>query len=216
LERRDVHHPTKVVAIMAIVVATIGAAAEEWNDCDSLWLDRRIASCTKLIETPGIDPARLAGAFARRGFSYLKLGQYKRAIHDYDEAIRISPRFAAALNNRAMAYLWLGKPAQGMPDVAKALEIAPRVPHFNATRGQISQSLGDQQGAIRDHNAAMAVGGTPWVKLYQCGLKLAQLYHGPIDGIVHPELRTAIRLCVDKGSNCDPLPPDLECSEPVG
>jgi tetratricopeptide (TPR) repeat protein len=212
-----VRHLTKAIAIMAMMVSTVGAAADEWNGCGGPELDRRIASCTKLIETPGIDPARLAGAFDRRAYAYVELGQYQRAIRDEDEAIRISPRFAPALNNRAFAYARLGQPARGMPDIEQALEIAPRVPHFNATRAQIRQSLGDWQGAISDHNAAMAFGGTVWVKYYQCGLRLAQLYHGPIDGILGPELRTALRMCVDKGSHCDPVPSlDRECPEPVG
>jgi TPR repeat len=214
-ERRDMSRLAKVIAM---IVATFGAvAAEEGNGCNS----REPQRCSAVIEAPGTSPADRAMAFSRRGQYYLQLGQYQRAIRDYDEAIRISPRFAAALNNRAVAYLMSGKPSQGMPDVQQALQIAPRVPHFWATRGQISQWLGDQPGALGDYDAAMRLGGMPWVKLYQCGLKAAGLFDGPIDGIIRPEFRTALRTCVERGSNCDPLPgheplppklpPDPEC-----
>jgi tetratricopeptide (TPR) repeat protein len=218
-------HLIKAIALVAIVAAMHGARAEEWNGCDSPEPERKIAACTKLIETPGIAPVRLAGAFVRRGFGYLKLGQYQRAIRDYDETIRTSLLSeeavalnyrAIAYNNRAVAYDRLGKPSQALSDAEKAVQFAPREPTFYATRGAASQSLSDQQGAIRDHDAAMALGGTRWIKFYQCGLRLAQLYHGPIDGVLRPELHTALRMCVDKGRNCDPVHPNPECPEPVG
>jgi tetratricopeptide (TPR) repeat protein len=225
LERRKMSHLTKLNAMMVIIVATFGAAmAEERYDCRGPDPERRIAPCTAMIEAPDTSPADRARAFALRGQSYFQFGQYQRAIRDYDEAIRITPQFAATLNNRAVAYLALGKPSQGMPDVQQAVQIAPRVPHFWATRAQISQSLGDQQGALGDHDAAMRLGGMPWVKLYQCGLKAAGLYDGPIDGIVRPEFRSAIRVCVARGRSCEPasrgplppkLPPDPECRVPV-
>ena len=222
-------HLIKAITLVAIIAATDGVRAEEWNDCERQRnndLDRIIAFCTKLIETPGIDPLHLGRAFSRRGYGYDGLGQYQRAIRDYDEAIRILLSFqdpdalryrAIAYNNRAEAYLVLGKPSQGLPDADKAVQLAPREPHFYSTRGRINQSLGDQPGAIRDHDAALARGGTRWVKIYQCGLRLAQLYHGQIDGILRSELRTALRMCVDKGRACDPAPaPDPECPDPVG
>jgi tetratricopeptide (TPR) repeat protein len=217
LERRNVRHLTKAVMLVAIIAATKGVVrAEEWNGCGDPDLERRISSCTKLIETPGIDPARLAGAFDRRGSAYIGLGQYQRALRDYDEAIRISPQDAVALNNRALVYLRLGKPSQGLLDVEKAVQFAPREPHFYSMRALIVQSLGDRQGAIRDYNTAMALGGTRWIKFYQCGLRLAQLYHGSIDGILRSELGAALRACVDKGSTCDPVEADPQCPDPVG
>jgi hypothetical protein len=96
----------KAIALVAIIAAKDGARAEEWNGCDSPDPERKIAACTKLIETPGIAPVRLAGAFVRRGYGYLKLGQYQRAIRDYDETIRTSllSEDAVALNYRAIAY----------------------------------------------------------------------------------------------------------------
>jgi len=95
-------HLIKAIALMAIIVTTNGVEAEEWNGCDSPDLDSRIASCTKLIETPGIEPTRVAGAFIRRAYPYSRLGQYQRAIRDNSEAIRILPEGSATLNYRAI------------------------------------------------------------------------------------------------------------------
>src|SRR5262249_21221125 len=113
-------------------------------------------------------------------------------------------------------YLELSRPLQGLPDSEKAVQLAPKEPHFWAVRGRINQSLGDRQGAIRDHDKAMALGGARWLKHYQCGLRLARLYLGPLDGVPHPELRTALLICVNKGSSCAPWDTDQECPDPVG
>jgi tetratricopeptide (TPR) repeat protein len=207
-----------LIAAAAVMTATAGAAAQELQGCDSPDPERRIAACTALIDAPDTFPALRAEAFFRRGLSYSQFNQYQRAIRDYDAAIRITPEFAAALNNRAYSYLKLGKPAQGLGDADEALSIEPQHPIFRTTRGEIRQVLGDRDGAISDHETAMASGGRPIVMLYQCSLRLARLYHGPLDGIVSPELRTALGLCVDQGSQCSPVPafPVTECPEPVG
>jgi tetratricopeptide (TPR) repeat protein len=205
------------IAIVALLLATAAATAEESNGCANQDPERRITLCTALIDTPGTPAALRANAFFLRGLAFLELGQYQRAIKDYDEAIRINPLYAAALNNRADAHLRMGEPAQGVPDIERALAIDPYHPIYNATRGEIGQSLGDREGAMRDHEAAMTFGGPTFVKFYQCGLRLARLYDGPLDGVLRPELHTALRLCVDKGIHCDPLLaiPVLECPEPA-
>ena len=158
LECREMSHLTKVIAMLAMIAPTFGTSlAQEAKGCST----REPQGCTALIEAPSTSPADRATAFARRGQYYLQLGQYQRAIRDYDEAIRMSPRFSPALNNRAVAYLLSRKPSQGMPDAQRAVQIAPQVPHFWATRGEISQALGDQQGALGDYDAAMRLGGMP-------------------------------------------------------
>jgi tetratricopeptide (TPR) repeat protein len=211
---------TGSIVLTAIFVAASAARADEWTlagGCEGQDPERRIAPCSALIDAPGTAPDVRAKAFFLRALSYWGLSQRERAIRDYDEAIRIDPKFAAALNNRADAWLKLREPKQGVADIERALEIAPEYPIYNITRGQISQTLGNREGAMHDHTAAMAFGGKVIVKLYQCGLRLARLYRGPIDGILRPELRTALRLCVDQGGNCDPVPEAVttECPEPM-
>jgi tetratricopeptide (TPR) repeat protein len=219
LELVTVTHLTRAIALMALFVATAAAAADDVmsDECRSLAAERRIAPCTAVIEAPGTVPAVRAEAFFLRALSYWELNQRERAVRDYDEAIRIEPQFAPALNNRADAYLKLGKPERGVPDIDRALEIAPLDPIYNVTHGQIGQTLGDRDGAMRDHEAAMEYGGKRYIRLYQCGLRMARLYRGPIDGVLRPDLRTALRMCVDQGGNCDPMPETItvECPEPV-
>jgi tetratricopeptide (TPR) repeat protein len=213
-----VRHLTCAIALTLTVAATTAAAADELDGCRSGDLERRIAACTALIDAPGTDPDQRARAFFLRGLARTREAQYERALPDFDEAIRIAPSFAMALNSRANAHLKLGRASHGVADIDLALSLDPREPIFTATRGEISQALGDRNLAMRYHEATMALGGAIFVQFYQCSLRLAQLYHGPLDGIATPELHTALRLCVDQGSRCAPLPPFpiSECPEPVG
>jgi tetratricopeptide (TPR) repeat protein len=192
--------------------------ADELTECANPESGRNIAACTALIDAAETPPAVRARAFFLRALAHSRLGRYDRAIPDLNGALRILPDFASALNNRANAYLKLGRPAEGEADIDQALELGPQEPVYNATRGEISQALGDREVAMRHHEAAMAFGGKPFVQLYQCSLRLAGLYRGPMDGIIRLELRTALRQCVDQGSHCAPLPPFpvSECPEPVG
>jgi hypothetical protein len=196
-----VRHPSSAIVMMAIIWATTGATADELDGCRGPEPERRIVACTALIDALDTTPAVRAEAFFRRAVSYAQLGQRQRAINDYDEVIRIRPEAVAALNNRAYSTLKLGKPSQALPDVEQALKIAPQNPMVNSTRGEIRQALGDRESAMRDHEEALALGGMFFVKLYQCSLRLARLYHGPVDGIIRPELRTALRLCVDQAAS---------------
>jgi hypothetical protein len=61
----------------------------------------------------------------------------------------------------------------------------------------------------------MFFGGERMVKMYQCGLKAARVYDGPEDGALTPEVRRSLRICVEMGSQCDPLPPDEDCRQPT-
>lgn len=201
------------VATVLFALAPMAQAEEAVHDCDRPESDRRIRACTELIETPGTPQPRLAMAYANRALSYSLLGEYQRSIQDYDQAIGLFPDFAVALNNRAWAYFKWGRATQGMPDVQRALQIDPQSPHALDTRAHIQQTLGEAGLAMRDYEAAMMFGGTRMVTLYQCGLKMHKLYDGPNDGVIRPPLLQAMKLCIDKGFACDPLPPDEECRE---
>ena len=55
-----------------------------------------------------------------RGVAYDELGQYLRAIEDYDKAIKLDPDFGVAYKSRGLAYRKLGQDAKADADKAKA------------------------------------------------------------------------------------------------
>ncbi|MCH7521715.1 MAG: tetratricopeptide repeat protein, partial [Candidatus Marinimicrobia bacterium] len=55
--------------------------------------------------------------------AYAYLGQYPRAIEDYDQAIRLDADYADAYNNRGNAYDKLGQRERAIQDWRKACEL---------------------------------------------------------------------------------------------
>ena len=197
------------------LIATIATTAVHANDADALLCfgdDNygRIKGCTALIDRGGFPTMKLAELYERRALGHSMLGQYGKAIADYDIAIKLVPDFAVALNNRAWAYFRSGKAATGLPDVERSLRLSPTSAHALDTRAHIRQALGDPEGALRDYDKAMWYGGARMIKLYQCGLTEARLYTGEIDGTWRPELTEAMEKCV-RNKGCDPLPADEHC-----
>ncbi len=200
--------------LSAIVILPGGLSADSLRgglsqDCFGDDNGRRIPACTELLETP-LTPGERSFAYAMRALAYSLMGDYDKAIPDYDAALAISPDFAVALNNRAWAYYKSGRPGDGWSDIKRALELNPASPHALDTRAHIRQAEGDAEGALADYDMAMRLGGTRIVRLYQCGLQANGLFDGFLDGIMSEKLRGAFETCV-KQASCDPLPADEEC-----
>lgn len=188
--------------------------AAEANDCFGTDNDQRLKACSDLIDTPGLPIEILSHAYAMRALAYSLAGQFPEAISDYDHAIALIPNFPVALNNRAWAYFRWGKLDQAAIDVDASLRLDPTSPHALDTRAHVNQWQGDQERALQDYDQAMAFGGESLIKLYQCGLRAARVYNGPMDGVITAELHRAFQLCV-QGRACDPLPPDEDCRQPT-
>lgn len=208
-------------ALAAVILAVVLVGAEPWlapagaradmDACFNERSDRQIAACTDVIEGVGSDPASIAVAYSLRALAYSLRGEYDTAIADYDEAIQRNPDFPVALNNRAWAHFKRGTAIAGLPDVERALALDPTSPHAYDTRAHIFQVLGRPEAALADYERAMRFGDHRIIKLYQCGLSNNGLFTGRQDGRWSPELSEAMKACVERGADCDPLPPDEEC-----
>ncbi len=60
------------------------------------------------------------------GLTKFKQGDYQGAIQDYNQAIRLNPKFAFAYNNRGTARLQLGDKQGAIADFNKAVELNPQ------------------------------------------------------------------------------------------
>jgi len=65
-----------------------------------------------------------ADACNTRGNRYLELSQLRRAIEEFDEAIRLDPKYAVAYGNRAIAYKLQGNKAKAISDFEKFIALA--------------------------------------------------------------------------------------------
>ncbi|MCW7080625.1 MAG: tetratricopeptide repeat protein [Candidatus Methanospirare jalkutatii] len=61
-----------------------------------------------------------AEAYNNRGVAYAKLGEHKRAIEDYDKAIKLNPEDAEAYYGRGLVYVILGEHVRAREDMLRA------------------------------------------------------------------------------------------------
>ena len=109
-----------------------------------------------------IDP-EFAYAYVQRGFAYLKLDQYERAMEDFNEAIRLKPEFALAYMGRGIANALLnssdGWVAQifgseelklSLDDFNEAIRLEPKFIEVYLNRSITLSVLGKPGQAIND------------------------------------------------------------------
>ena len=65
--------------------------------------DLTISSCTAMIRSGEKSEVNLIIAYTHRGLAYSALGEYRRAIEDYDQTLRLDPGYPPAKANRASA-----------------------------------------------------------------------------------------------------------------
>lgn len=206
----------KIIAALWLAVAATNVARADSTatDCLSDDNERRIVGCSIIIENPGTPPLERSNALAIRGLALAIKGQLDQAIQDYDASLAINPNSPSALNNRAWAYFRAGRGSDGLPDVERSLMLNPDSEHSWDTRAHIRQLMGNIEGAIRDYEMAIHLGGERMIKLYQCGLAERGLYRGQMDGIYNADTKTALHTCT-RDRECDPLPADEQCRLPT-
>jgi tetratricopeptide (TPR) repeat protein/predicted aspartyl protease len=76
-----------------------------------------------------------AGIFASRGTLRLRMGDYDKAVSDFDAALKLNPKYAWALYGRGVAKTRKQKVAEGETDMKSAQEIAPPIAATFKARG---------------------------------------------------------------------------------
>jgi len=81
-----------------------------------------------------------AWALSGRGDVYQQLGDYKRAIKDYSEAIRRERKNAKHYDGRSESYKSIGEYEKAIADITKAIELTSNYPEFNWTSSIVNES----------------------------------------------------------------------------
>ena len=97
----------------------------------------------------------IARAYLARGNACYELGSCKRAIADYNEAIRLSRDNGMIYFNRGVAYSKLGKLELAIKDYSDCIRRAPDYYWAYAARGVAYHGLGKLREAIKDYNKAI-------------------------------------------------------------
>jgi tetratricopeptide (TPR) repeat protein len=106
--------------------------------------------------TASTDTAQMsAEGFFKRGVYEVLSGDYREAIADLTQAIRLNPDNAQAYTNQGLARAALGDTPGAIADLSQAIEIDPSLALAYYNRGFVRSQLQDYQGAIEDFNQAI-------------------------------------------------------------
>src|ERR1022692_3642705 len=125
------------------------------NGKDRTSAEPQIIGCTALIKSDADNPKVLAIAYNNRGNAYTGKGQYELAIQDYDESIKLNPKYAKSLNNRGVAYQKKGDFDRALEDFDVAINLDPDYANAFANRAEIYQKKGDYPRALKDFDEAI-------------------------------------------------------------
>ncbi|QYX30608.1 serine protease [Sphaerospermopsis torques-reginae] len=100
---------------------------------------------------------QLSIVYANRGGAYSELKEYKQAIDDYTQAIKIDPENAEYYKNRGLAYFQLKDYKQAINDYTQAIKIDPKDALYYVGRGLAYFQLKDYKQAINDYTQAIKI-----------------------------------------------------------
>lgn len=95
--------------------------------------------------------------YYQRGLLYLKLQQYRIAIQDFSNAIRMVPDSSSALYARALAYQGENNFVSAIDDLNSAIKLKADFAAAYNTRAVIYDDQGDIDNAINDYKNAIAI-----------------------------------------------------------
>ncbi|VVH59756.1 hypothetical protein BAZOLSSOX_1017 [uncultured Gammaproteobacteria bacterium] len=135
---------------------TLDELRAELNDSDIH--TRKIEICTQIIELiPEEAKDDKSKAFHNRGNIYMSLGEYQKAINDYDQTIALDPKNDNALSSRGAAYFGLGEYQKAINDYDQAITLNPKDDNAFSNRGTAYTYLGEYQKAINDYDQAITL-----------------------------------------------------------
>ena len=135
------------LVVAAIFIANGVAQADPYDDIQKY--------TAQINQNPNDDDA-----YYNRGIAYHKLGQYKRAIQDFNKVIQLNPDDNFVYHSRGKSYLKLGQYKLAIQDFNKAIKQKHYVIHSIAygSRGEAYSKLGQYKQAVKDYNKAIELG----------------------------------------------------------
>lgn len=146
------------VGAAAPVVGNVGVAgsadiaAQNPSDTTSA-----IANLSKALEATGLSNDRRAALLNDRAVAYMRSGQVRLAIDDYNKAAQLFPEYAAVYNNRGNLLLSLGLIREAIKDFDRAIVLAPGYAAAYNNRAAALSKNGQMADAIRDYTKAIAL-----------------------------------------------------------
>jgi tetratricopeptide (TPR) repeat protein len=179
--------PSFIVPLFVVVaglasfwpIVAVAQLKQEQNMCagqDGATAEIQILSCTAVLESGKFSSRRQAITFKTRGTAYFRKHDYDRALQDYDQAIRIYPKYGEAFDARCWARATANKLPEALKDCQEALRLRPNFAPTMSTLGLVYFRLGRFDDAIKTYSAALQIEPKSASSLY--GRGMAELKKG--------------------------------------
>jgi len=156
---------------MAVWAETVKALVE-WPTCQGelagahpVTAQKKIESCTTLIESETNTPSNVALALVNRAHAY-GWADTKRELDDLEQAVKIDPKYALAWAELCEAHVWVSREiGRAMQDCTTSIKLAPQEPSGWTYRGDIYLNLHQYDRAIDDYDHAINLNAEwmwPW------------------------------------------------------
>ena len=113
-------------------------------------------ACSRIIDDASASAAQRVNAFKNRGRGSFNSKNYDRAIADYGEAIKLSPKDAWAFAHRCEAYESKEDHDAAIADCAEAIKIDPKYGWAYNNRGIAYYGLHEYDAALAAHSSRSA------------------------------------------------------------
>ena len=113
-----------------------------------------IAAYTEALKDTGLANDRRASILNDRAVAYMRSGQTKLALEDFNRAVQLFAEYPAAYNNRGNLLVSIGQYAEAVKDFDRAVLLAPQYAAAYSNRANAHLRLGHQADAGRDFSKA--------------------------------------------------------------
>lgn len=108
-----------------------------------------------IIATILVGPGLLAELYERAGIYHVDQGEFERAIHELDLAVKLSPNSVSAYYYRGEAYEMMGDTDHAIDDYSKTIALDPEFTDAYFGRGYIYIEIEDYNRAVADYDRVL-------------------------------------------------------------
>lgn len=117
--------------------------------------EQAIADYTEALKDSGLANDRRATIMNDRAVAYMRTGQTKLALEDFNRAVQLFAEYPAAYNNRGNLLVSIGQYGEAIKDFDRAVLLAPGYAAAYSNRANARLKLAQPADAIRDFTKAI-------------------------------------------------------------